>query len=110
MAAWGWVRSWVAAVQPHPARQELAAREPGTANSRSRGQRGRKEGWAWGPRTALASAAGSSPQRKEAPVLGAESAALAGLSCSCSPRGAPAPQRPRQGVPVVACESPIVQD
>lgn len=42
MAAWGRVRSWVAAVQPHPMSQELAAGELSMANGRSRGQRGRR--------------------------------------------------------------------
>lgn len=43
MAARGLVRSWVAAVQPHPTSQELAAGKPGVANSGSRGQHGRRE-------------------------------------------------------------------
>ena len=106
MAARGRVRSWVAVVQPHPESQELAAGEPGTANSRSRGQRGRREGRARWPRTALASAAGGSPQCLEVPALSVGSAGLAGLSRSRSPRRAL--RRPRPGVPV-ACESPVVR-
>lgn len=100
MAAWGRVRSWVAAVQPHPTSQELAAGEPGTANGRSRGQRGRREGRARWPRTALASAAGGSPQREEALVLSAGSAALALGRGSRQPVKAPlyrAESRARRG-------------
>jgi len=97
-AVWGWVRSCVAAVQPQPVSQELAAGEPGAANSGSRGQRRRREGQARWPRTALTSAAGGSPQHGEA---SAQCAALAGLPCHHRPRRAPALQCPGQGLPNV---------
>lgn len=42
MAVWGRVRSCVAAVQPHPMSQELAAGELNMVNGRSQGQRGRR--------------------------------------------------------------------